>query len=218
MTASKPSYSSSIDLVARGDGQTEADQIARSLIADPFTRKVIHRRVNQLLRLAEFASDSEDDLTQEFLIRLTDAMKVHCESVGHRNPYIVSVVDRYSATLLEHRRASIRYSVDGVSLDQSVSEAELGPVLFADTLSQQDQKRRLQIRELEPREHSDLKSDLLAVIKKLSPSDQALLKLLRDQNVTDAAKTLGIPRSTLASRVENIAEILEAEGLREYLA
>lgn len=218
MTASKPSYSSSIDLVAPGDGQTEADQIARSLIADPFTRKVIHRRVNQLLRLAEFASDSEDDLTQEFLIRLTDAMKVHCESVGHRNPYIVSVVDRYSATLLEHRRASIRYSVDGVSLDQSVSEAELGPVLFADTLSQQDQKRRLQIRELEPREHSDLKSDLLAVIKKLSPSDQALLQLLRDQNVTDAAKTLGIPRSTLASRVENIAEILEAEGLREYLA
>jgi hypothetical protein len=58
----------------------------------------------------------------------------------------------------------------------------------------------------------------LAVIKKLSPSDQALLQLLHDQNVTDAAKTLGVPRSTLASRLENIAEILEAEGLREYLA
>jgi len=216
--SSKPSYSSSIDLVAPGDGQTDADQIARSLIADPFTRKVIHRRVKQLLRLAEFASDSEDDLTQEFLIRLTDAMKVHSESVGHRNPYIVSVVDRHSATLLEYRRASIRYSVDGVSLDRSVSEPEIGPVSFADTLSAEDRKRRLQIRKLEPRDHSDLKSDLQAVIEKLSAADQQLLQLLRHQNVTEAAKTLGIPRSTLASRVENIAEILEAEGLREYLA
>lgn len=218
MTFTKHSYSCSIDLVAPGDGQTNADHIVLSLIADPFTRKVIHRRVIQLLRLAEFASDSEDDLTQEFLIRLTDAMKVHCESVGHRNPYIVSVVDRHSATLLEHRRALVRYSADGVSLSQNVSEAEIGPVSFVDTLSQRDQERRLQIREITSRDRVDLTSDMPAVIKKLSAADQQLLQLLRDQNVTDAAKTLGVPRSTLVSRVENIAAILKAEGIHEYLA
>ena len=57
-----------------------------------------------------------------------------------------------------------------------------------------------------------------AVIKKLSPADQQLLQLLRDQNVTDAAKTLGVPRSTLVFAIESIAAILKAEGIHEYLA
>lgn len=217
MTSTKPVYASSIDIVAPGDGQTAGDEIARTLIADPFTRKVIHRRVIQLLRLPEFAGDSDDDLTQEFLIRLTDAMKVHCESVGHRNPYIVSIVDRYTATLLKHRRAGVRYAIDRVSTDRTISDSEIGPFSFGDTLHQRDQERRLQTRAIEPNDHSNLKSDLAALVEKLPAEDQSLLRLLRDHHLSEVAVILDYPRSTLASQLQRIAAIFEQEGLHEYL-
>lgn len=217
MTTSTKSYSSSIDRVAPGPVETAADQIVNSLIGDPFTRKVIHRRVTQLLRMAEFASDTEDDLTQEFLIRLTDAMKHHSDEVGHRNPYIVSVVDRFTATLMEHRRAMVRYTADGVSLDQRISDTEIGPVSFVDMLSQCDQERRLQTCKLEVNERTNLKFDLAAVMDQLSENEQRFLNLLRGHTVTEVAQIMELPRSTLVSWLEKIATIFEEAGLREYL-
>lgn len=217
MTASPRSYPASIDLVAPGDESTLADQIARSLIDDSFTRKVVRRRVTQLLRMAEFASDDEDDLTQEFFIRLTEAIKQHREDVGHRNPYIVSVVDNHVATLLEHRRAGIRYTEDSVSIDQRVKNSELGSVAIGDMLAERDATRRLQMRELSDHTYTNLKSDLAVVVDRLSEAEQRMVHLLRDHTVSEAAKVMGVPRSTLVSWLKKIAAIFREAGLREYL-
>jgi RNA polymerase sigma-70 factor, ECF subfamily len=217
VTASTRSYSASIDLVAPGNESTIADQIAHSLMNDSFTRKVVRRRVTQLLRLVEFASDDEDDLTQEFLIRLIDAMKHHREDVGHRNPYIVSVVDRHAATLLEHRRAAVRYAEDSASINQQVSDSELGSVAIVDMLGERDAARRLQRRALNEHTYTSLKSDLAVIVDRLSEAEQRMVHLLRDHTVSEAAQVMGVPRSTLVSWLEKIAAIFDEEGLREYL-
>ncbi|WP_442511613.1 RNA polymerase sigma factor [Novipirellula sp. SH528] len=217
MTTAKP-YSSSIDLVAPGQGTTEADRIVGELIADSFTRKVIHRRVTQLIRLAEFAIDTADDLTQEFLIRLTDAMVHYDDDIGHRNPFIVSIVDRYSATMLEHRRAKVRYTADGVSLNIQVNDCELGPQPFIELLSDKDKTRRLQTLEREDSDRTNLKDDLATVIAKLPADEQRFVDLLRDHSVTEVAEIMQVPRSTIVSWIEKLKDFFDEEGLREYLA
>ena len=218
MTTSPKPYSSSIDLVAPGQGTTEADRIVGELIADSFTRKVIHRRVTQLIRLAEFASDTADDLTQEFLIRLTDAMVHHDDDIGHRNPFIVSIVDRHTATMLEHRRAKVRYTADGVSLNIQVSDSELGPQPFVNLLSDTDKSRRLQTLEREDNDRSNLRDDLAVVIAKLPEDEQRFVTLLREHSVTEVAEIMQMPRSTIVSWIEKLQVVFDEEGLREYLA
>ncbi|QDV62637.1 RNA polymerase sigma factor [Crateriforma conspicua] len=218
MTLSSKPYFSSIDLVAPGEGTTEADRIVAELIADCFTRKIIHRRVTQLLRLAEFVGDTVDDLTQEFLIRLTDAMKHHDDEVGHRNPYIVSIVDRHTATMLEHRRAKVRYTADGVSLDQRINDGEVGPRAMVDLLNQDDKSRRLQTEKRDSIDATNLRDDLASVLAELPADEREFLILLREHNVTDVAEILDLPRSTVVSRLEKLTQVFEDAGLRDYLA
>ena len=68
---------------------------------DPIVQTVIRRKVRQLMAFPEFCPHEEEDLRQELMGQLDVGMKKHRAEVGHRNPFIVMVVDRKAATLLE---------------------------------------------------------------------------------------------------------------------
>lgn len=190
--------------------------IAPSLTKDPFTRKVVSRRVGQLLRRPDFAGDTEDDLTQDFLGRLADAMTRHSDEVGHRNPFIVMIVDRYVATLVEHRQASMRRTETPVSLSQTIVDSDIGAVEMAQTIGEHEQDRRLETRRLDQNDYSNLKHDLAVVLSRLTPQQQKFVRLLGDHSIADIARLMGVPRTTLNFWRAKIVKIFEEAGLHEY--
>lgn len=186
---------------------------------DPFTREVIRRKVNQLLNRTEFAGEDADDLTQEFLGRVTSAMASYRSDVGHRNPFIVTIVERHVARMLEHRQAAMRAAPPTASLSVIIRDKDIGPTEFAQTIGQDEQGRRLSMqRRISEREHADLKHDLALLMAELPPQWQEFLRLRATHTISEVSREMGVHRTTLSTWMQRIAEIFEKAGLREYLS
>jgi DNA-directed RNA polymerase specialized sigma24 family protein len=189
-----------------------------SLAHDPFICKVIHRSVRGLLRRPEFAEDTAEDLTQELLGRVSEAMTQHRSEIGHRNPFVIAIVDRYIANLVEHRSAAVRRTDRAVSINQLIRDGESGAIEMMQTIGQEDHERRLQSRRISQSNSSDLKHDLAIVLAQFTEQEQEFMRLLGDHSVAEASRIMGVPRTTLLSWRKRIARKFDDEGLRDYLA
>ncbi len=57
--------------------------------------------------------------------------------------------------------------------------------------------------------------DMSKVLAKMPEDIRATYELLKDQSITEASKSTGIPRTTLSSRAKRLRKYLEKLGLRE---
>jgi len=63
----------------------------------------------------------------------------------------------------------------------------------------------------------DLASDLTEALAKLPDDLSALAERLKTQSLSQAARDLGVPRSTLQRQVQRLRQCFEDAGLRIYL-
>ena len=66
-------------------------------------------------------------------------------------------------------------------------------------------------------EASDLASDLADVLARLPDDLRAVAERLQSQTVSQAARALGVPRTTLQRQVQRLRRCFENAGLRIYL-
>ena len=184
---------------------------------DPFVQTVIRRKVRQLMVFPEFYLHEEEDLRQELLAQLDVGMKKHRADVGHRNPFIVMVVDRKAANLLEYRRQQMRAEQNIGSLNVPVTESDGKRRDRIHCISEDDQRRKLEVSQLSRTEVVELRCDLQTIIASLPDHWQQFLQLRSEHSLSETARIMGVPRSTANSWVPKIAAIFEEAGLRDYL-
>ncbi|GAA5509208.1 hypothetical protein [Novipirellula caenicola] len=188
----------------------------QSLADDAFTQTVIRRKVRQLLTYPEFAQHEAEDIHQELQTRLEEAMRLHDDDVGHRNPYITMIVDRQASHLLKFRRWKTRADLGTSSLNVMIeSGGEYRELLQC--VSDDDRRRRLETAELSETDLVDMRNDLSVVIAKLPDEWQRFMKLRLNHSVAECSRIMNVPRSTLKSWLPKIAEIFQEEGLRDYI-
>jgi hypothetical protein len=188
-----------------------------ALSQDPFVQTVIGRKIKQLLCFPEFHLHESEDLRQEFLAQLTTAMKKHRDEIGHRNPFIVMVIERKASNMLEYRRQSLRAEENIASLNVMIDDGNGKRRERSQCISEDDQHRRLEVHKRSATDTLNLQQDMASVIANMPDEWREFLHLRSEHSLSETARIMNVPRSRLKALVPKIAEVFEAAGLRDYL-
>ncbi len=188
------------------------------LMQDPFVCKVIDHRVRMLMAMPEFAPHEREDVRQELFARLDLAMRQqHDPAVGHRHPFIVAVVARQAASVLEPRQQQRRDEPTLASLSDAVGGSGQ-PSNLGHCITNGDNGKRIGTVKRSDEDLFDLREDVQRTLEMLTPEQRELVELLPTCSLLEVSRRLGVSRSRLRTMVKNIATIFEERGLRDYLS
>jgi len=132
-----------------------------------------------------------------------------------RQTFMAKVVRRRLIDLVRERESGKRktsYIAD--SLDEPIENEEDSP-----TLADMIDESTVAGGSSDPFFRVDLGIDLSRVLKKFTPSQRKLWRLLREEALTmiEASDYLRIPRGTVYDELKRIRELFQREGLDDYL-
>ena len=182
-----------------------------------FAAKLIRRKAKQVAGRAGFSTADREDLEQEMKLRVWQRLPQFDPSKAHWNAFVTTIVERHVATILQGARRTRRFEDNAhVSLSELVEDDGRELVELGEMIAPQH-KEHLTGRYVETAQNlSDLKLDLEDVIAGLPDDLRRLCELLKFHNVKDAAREMGIPRTTASSMVSRLREIFIAAGFGEF--
>ena len=190
---------------------TETNQLGR------FEHGIVRRKVRQLIGSYGFEEQDRESLEQELLLRILQGMRRYDQSQAHRNAFVTTIVERSVATLIRDKCAGKRDHRRVGSIYSLVKCADGGQTEIAETLGQESYDAR---RGRAPRGAEtlfELTNDVQNCLTKLPRELRELAESLKQKSVSQIAREMGIPRTTLRERVRQLRERFESEGMRLYL-
>ncbi|RIK77251.1 MAG: hypothetical protein DCC68_17695 [Planctomycetota bacterium] len=189
-----------------------AIDLGRELSTGPLANH-IRRKATQLAYRREFGDMGRDDIEQEIRLYILAKADKYDPASGCWEAFARGLVKRFVATLVRRQSAAKGGRlIPHASLNADVQTDE-GPIEAARLVGQwhRDAVRGLERLSLE--EQRLLAADVDAVIASLTPEDRDLCERLKAQSLTDAARDLGISRTTLRRRLTDLRERFAAAGL-----
>jgi len=185
---------------------------------DKFAARLITRKARELVRRAGFSSSDTEDIEQELTLVLLRRLGKFDSSVAHYNAFVTTIVERYAATILQHRSADMRtHRRNGGSLNVNVTDDNGHAVELVATICSSQQSQRTGQAERPHEEASDLIRDVADVLEQLPPQLRELCERLKRGSVSQVACETGFSRKTLYRRLAQIRQRFEQVGMREYL-
>jgi RNA polymerase sigma factor (sigma-70 family) len=173
------------------------------IVLQGFARSIIRRKARYVARCDGFTAQDVRDIEQELRLRLLQNLPQFDPDQGHINVFITMVVKRSVAMLLRERGAKKRVAAVR-SLDTLTND--IGEP--AELLDHRDDGRSA--------ERSDLAHDLAEVLTALPDELRELAERLKVQSVTQAARDMNVPRTSLLRQVDRLRRCFEDAGLRTY--
>lgn len=178
------------------------------IIKDRFARGIIRRKVRQSVGRAGFTEQDANQVEQELLLRLLDGLRCYDAALTrHPNAFVTTVVERAFVVILRDRRARKRgvgrlRSIHGLLARADRTDSADG---IPDPTSRSDA------------EWFELTEDVAGVLARLPDDLRALAERLKRQSVSEVARDLQIPRTTLYRDLERLRRHFADAGLRDYL-
>jgi len=173
---------------------------------DRFVRGIIHRKVRMLIGRAGFREHERQDLEQELVLRLLQSIPLFDAKQAHWNVFVTTVIERAVAQILRDRRAAKRNGGDQVgSLDTFLETEDEGEVRVLLPIIEDQSTLH---------ERADLSIDIVSVLARLPDDLRDLAQRLQRQSLSQAARDLGVSRSTLQRRLEHLRRHFEEAGLK----
>lgn len=178
------------------------------IVNDRFARGIIRRKVRQFVGRAGFTDQDTRELEQELLLRLIDGLRnYNPDLTRHLNAFITTVVERAFVVILRDRRAQKRdvskhRSIHGLLARADRTDSDAG---IPDPTSRSDA------------EWFELTDDVAGVLAALPDDLRALAERLKRQSVSEVARELRIPRTTLYRNLERLRRHFADAHLRDYL-
>ena len=155
-----------------------------------------------------------DDLLQECLTHWHFSKDDYNPSAGANvRTFMSRVVEHKVQKIIRKLTRDCRNVTNkSVSLDSPISDEEDSPTFLDKFSADESHASELHLK-------AELKIDVFQTIKKLTPKQQELCRLLNDEglNINQASKAMQIPRGTLYEDIKRIRTIFQQEGLHEYL-
>lgn len=184
-----------------------------------YARTVIRHKARQLIGKYRFTQDEYEDLKQEMALDLLARLSKFDRSKASLNTFIARIVDRRISTLIRHRTQGKRdYRCEGCSLDEPIDDQDGSGARRGDALGQDDYDLRTGRHSRPESERIDMRLDVSLVLSELPPDLRELAERLLDHSIAEAARDLGVPRSTLYDTgIARLRNAFEDKGLGEYL-
>lgn len=182
-----------------------------------FAAVYIRHKAKQIARLAGFSKSDVEDVQQQLVQRVLENLAAFDPAQGHFNVFAKTVVERYTANILRDARAEKRDCRQTCSLSTIVDEDECGPVELGETIGQHELDARLGIATRAPHEACDLATDVADVLTGLPPELRDLCQRLQHASVSDVARDLNVPRTTLYESIRKLRKQFKTTGLKNYL-
>ena len=172
------------------------------IVLQGFARSIIRRKARLIARCGGFNANDQRDIEQELLLRLLQSLPQFDAEQAHINVFITTVVERSMAMLIRERHAKKRDATGIQSLTSPVDDG--GPNEPSDH------------RGSDP-ERIDLTSDVAEVMASLPAELRDFAERLKLQTVSQVAREMDVPRTTLLRWVDRLRRCFEDAGLRIYL-
>jgi len=160
--------------------------------------------------------EDTNDLYQECFTHWFFKRDQYDRTVGASRRTFMGRLIRNKLTDLVRERESDKRKASCIadSLDEPIGNEEDSPTL-ADTIDES----AVAGGSSDPFFRVDLGIDLSRVLKKFTPSQRKLWRLLREEalTMTEASDYLRIPRGTVYDELKRIGKLFKKEGLKEYL-
>jgi RNA polymerase sigma-70 factor (ECF subfamily) len=176
---------------------------------DEYADRLIRIKARQLARRPEFQSWDPEDIEQELTLDLLQRLLHHDPARASRNTFIARAVEHKVASLIEHRTRTKRHCpTEMMSLDDPASGEDGEIVPRSETIDPATLQRVPT-----PSDTPELAVDLALAMEDLPDDMRDLCERLRTETVSEIARRLGIPRSTLYESIRRLRQRLSERGL-----
>lgn len=185
-----------------------------------YAETLIHHKARQLVGTAGFTKDDIEDLEQEMRLDLLGRLPKFDPNKATYNTFVSRLVERKISNLIRHRTQEMRdFRCEEGSIHDVVESGDSDDqkVERIETVTQDEQDFRLGKHIRSAQERHDLQLDISLVLSKLPPELRKPAELLQTMSITEAARELGIPRSTLYDRIVRLRGIFEDMGMNEQV-
>jgi len=181
--------------------------------------ELIYHKARQLVGKAGFTWDDVEDIEQELALDLLERLAKFDPAKATYNTFVARIVERKISKLIRHRMQEMRdYRREDGSLNDPIDNGRGETSERLQTISQDEHDRRTGRHTRPAAERMDLQIDVSGVLAELPPELRRAAELLMTMTVAQAARALGIPRSTFYdTHLAKLREVFEARGLRDYL-
>lgn len=178
---------------------------------DPVLHSLVRQKARQLVGKAGFTHQDVEDLCQELLAEVYHRFSSFDPAEITLEGFYVLVINHAISNLIRKRSTQKR----DYRRSQTVAEIP-EPATSRRQLSER-QEQRPEPDHRAQQEQMDLMLDLREAMELMSKDLQLITHVLKKHNVSEAARALNIPRTTLLSRMRKIRRHLEDARLQEYL-
>jgi RNA polymerase sigma-70 factor, ECF subfamily len=185
---------------------TDAQSLATSLI---------RRKSRELATHENFTPSDQDDIAQDLWLWLIEKLDCFDPERGTIFAFIATIVDRKAASILRHHRAAKRDTCRCRSLSLSIRANDGTYVELASTITEDASDARLGKRTWHPQYRTECELDLTTVLESLSDEDRELCERLMTQSLSEVARDMEVPRSTLQDRINRLRQ--QFTDLQGYL-
>lgn len=195
-----------------GDAGSPAQHITH------FAAQLIRRKARELSTFPGFCPTDREEIEQQLRLVLLRRLEKFNPQLAHYNAFVTTVIERYSATILEHRRAESRtHRRCAGSLNRLVEDDDGNRVELGATLPESIQGLRTRVEFRSSEELQDLVADVAHLLANLPPELADVCERLKRDSISAVARDLGIPRSSLCDLLKTVRERFDSSGIRGYL-
>lgn len=184
---------------------------------DDYAEELIHHKARQMVGNAGFTADDIEDIEQEMRLDLLQRLPKFDPSKATYKTFVSRLVERQISDMIRHSEQEGRdYRREESSLQDAAEFGGDGDEAMEriETVSQDEQDHRFGRQIRSEQERHELRLDIPVALSKLPPDLRELAELLQTMSIAQAARELGIPRTTLYySRLPQLRQAFRAMGL-----
>jgi RNA polymerase sigma-70 factor (ECF subfamily) len=185
---------------------------------DDFALRLIRRKAKQISRRLDFSRSDRPDLEQELALIVLRRLADFDPRRSHYNAFVTTVVERYTATILEHHAAEKRsHCRNGGSLHAPVEDSDGGGVELLATICSSQRSRHTGQQHRTHEDAWNVAHDVAAMLDQMPPLMRRVCELVMRDSKSVAARELGMSQGALYEMLGRILVRFEKAGLREYM-
>lgn len=184
---------------------------------DSFTRGFVRKSARKLAGKFGFKKQDRTEIEQRLYLKLARRLHTADPNDPKWKAFVAVTVRRHIVSMIRDNEAAKRDHRRACSLHVTVGTQD-GPMELADTIGEHEIPSRRGCVKRSPQELTELTLDITECVSDVTDERQReFCERLKHDSISQIARDMGIPRTTLNAWLVKLRSRFEERGLRDYL-